>query len=427
MQVMGEDKRSVWDLEICKNINLLNEAGRIIIYGAGEKGKDIFSRLKDAEIMVDFFCDMDMGKWGGQVEDACIISPFELRSMEIIGHLPVYIIACIQRSDELMKLLEHIEMRGVRLITYWGIRTALNINEESLYKRNSRRLAFCKMEKEEIRRRIFDHRLKNIRYFMTAPSDAVWILQIGKTASTSLEARLEKCQVPFIKMHSLEYTNHILGEGYREVWEGWVREQRSRHLKVIVAIREPLARDYSAFWQVFTEGNEKGLLMPILQGDFQGTYNNYTDLILKGTAYRKEVLGELAPITWGDEFEWLDEHIKKCLNIDVFEYPFDKECGYTVIKKDSIELMLFKIEKFENLLDEIGAFVGVGELPVINENTSDQKWYGAAYAQFKKEIKLPEKYVKHYYQGNAKMDHFYTAEEKAGFLSKWSKNIQEMS
>lgn len=419
------DRQKVWDLEICKDIDLLKQAGTIILYGAGVRGKDVLSRLRDAEINVHCFCDMDMAKWGKLAEGVEIISPFELNSVESNARLPVYIIACILQNDELMSLLAHIGLKETRVVTYWGIKTALGINAERIYEGKSRRLTFCRIEKEQIRRRIFDHRLHIIHYFMTAARNAVWVLQPGKTASTSLEARLEKCRLPFIKMHSLEYTNHILGEDYREAWEEWVRERKSEPLKVIVAIREPLARDYSAFWQVFTEGNEKMMLIPVLHKDFQEAYNSYTDLLLKGSAYRNDVLGELSPITWNDEFEWLDEHVKNPLGIDVFAYPFDRERGYTIIKKDNIELLLFKVEKLESLLDEIGAFVGVGKLPTINANTADKKWYGPAYSQFKREVKLPQEYVKHYYHDNPKMDYFYTAEEKAAFLDKWSRNIDD--
>lgn len=59
--------RMVWDLEICKNIDILKKTDKIIIYGAGWKGNDIVFRLKAAEIKIDYFCDMNMNKWGNYI------------------------------------------------------------------------------------------------------------------------------------------------------------------------------------------------------------------------------------------------------------------------------------------------------------------------------------------------------------------------
>ena len=51
--------KDVWDLELCKNINLLREAEKIILYGAGGKGQEILGWLQDAGIRVDEFWDID--------------------------------------------------------------------------------------------------------------------------------------------------------------------------------------------------------------------------------------------------------------------------------------------------------------------------------------------------------------------------------
>ena len=60
--MQGCSKKNVWDLELCKDINLLREAEKIYLYGAGGKGKDVLGWLRDAEIRVDKFCDMDEKK-----------------------------------------------------------------------------------------------------------------------------------------------------------------------------------------------------------------------------------------------------------------------------------------------------------------------------------------------------------------------------
>ena len=76
--------------------------------------------------------------------------------------------------------------------------------------------------------------------------------------------------------------------------------------------------------------------------DFQKIYDGFLDLILRGSTYTKERLGMSMPWTWNDEFEWFDEQIKQHLDIDVFQYPFDREKGYIQIEKDGISLFLFR-------------------------------------------------------------------------------------
>lgn len=417
------DNKIVWDLEICKNINLLKEADRVIIYGAGVKGKEILAWLKDAGIGTDFFCDMDVKKWGKYIDGVEIISPFKMKNIEISNGIRTYIIACIQYPRELCHLLEHMELNHMRIITYWGIKQSLHINAGYIYEEDSEQIALLEIEDKLRKNQYIAFGFENLRNVITTSDHAIWIIQPGKTASSSLEARLKEKGISFIKGHQLEYSEHILGETYRNIWEKSI--QKRRNFKIIAAVREPLSRDYSAFWQAFTEGWERNMLMPILNKDFQQMYNSFIELIMKGSMYTKEKLGVSMPFTWNEEFEWFDEQIKKYLNIDVFQYPFDKEKGYTIIKKENIELFLFKVEKMEDVLEEISSFVGTSKLSSINTNVGEQKWYGLAYLQFRKEVKLPYEYIKHYYQGNPKMDFFYTQEEKAEFLDKWRGNMDE--
>lgn len=412
----------VWDLEICKNINLLREAGEIILYGAGGKGQEILEWLQDAGITVDKFCDMDLKKCGEHIKNIEIIFPFQLKSSPSKCDKFLYMIACSPYPKELIDLLECMRMKGVRVITYWGIKTAIQIHARTLYENKPERLAVLKTDNILRKSQYINGGIYNVRSLITSPDNALWVIQPGKTASTSLTARLTENKVAFFAMHYLEYSNHIVGEEFRDAWENEIH--RKRNLKVITAVREPLSRDYSAFWQAFTERVQHIMRMPILGNDFQKMYDIFIDFILKGSAYTKEKLGDSMPYTWNDEFEWFDEQIKKHLGIDVFEYPFDRERGYTIIKKENIELFLFKVEKMEDILDEISTFVGAGRFSRINANMAEQKWYGLAYAEFKKEVSLPKKYVNHYYRNNYKMDYFYTQEEKNGFLEKWRRNIE---
>lgn len=418
--MQGCSKKNVWDLELCKDINLLREAEKIYLYGAGGKGKDVLGWLRDAEIRVDKFCDMDEKKWGNSIEHVEVISPSEMKENEHKWNEALYLIACIPDPNELLELLERMKMKKVRVITYWGIKTAIQIHAKAIYKNHPERLAVLQIDNRIRKDQYLKLGMDSLRSLITSSDDVIWVIQPGKTASSSLSARLIKNKIPFYSGHYLEYPNHILGEEYREIWEKQIKKRRA--LKLITAVREPLSRDYSAFWQAFTEDVQHIMWMPILGNDFQKMYDAFINFILRGSSYTKDVLGDCMPYTWNDEFEWFDEQLKKNLGIDVFQYPFDQKKGYTIIKKDNIELFLFKVEKMEAVLDKISEFAGTDKLPNINANAAKQKWYRLAYAQLRKELQLPAEYVNHYYERNVKMDYFYSQEEKAGFLNQWRGN-----
>ena len=106
----------VWDLEICKNINLLKEAREIILYGAGEKGQEILGWLQDAGIKVDKFCDLDIKKSGEHIKNIEIISPFQMKNSPDRYDKFLYIIACIPYPKELLDLLECMGMKVPKTI-----------------------------------------------------------------------------------------------------------------------------------------------------------------------------------------------------------------------------------------------------------------------------------------------------------------------
>ncbi len=172
----------VWDLEICKNIFLLKEASGIILYGAAEKGKEIVKSLQDAKIKVEAFCDMDMKKWGETIDNIKIISPFDLKNNINKTNNTTYIIACILNPQELCDLLEYMELNTMRIITYWGIKTALQINAEIIYGIDSKYYSHMQIENRLRKNQYINLGLDIARNLITTPDSAIWLIQPGKTA-----------------------------------------------------------------------------------------------------------------------------------------------------------------------------------------------------------------------------------------------------
>ena len=55
--------------------------------------------------------------------------------------------------------------------------------------------------------------------------------------------------------------------------------------------------------------------------------------------------------------DFFDQQLKYYFNIDIYRYPFDKEKGYCVYEFDDIRIMIYQLEKLDNLEYEISKFL----------------------------------------------------------------------
>lgn len=70
-------------------VKVLKQRGlKIIIYGAGYYGKQVFDLCFSSGLQVEFFCDADKNKWGSQIQGITIISTDKLKEI-VKDHLIV--------------------------------------------------------------------------------------------------------------------------------------------------------------------------------------------------------------------------------------------------------------------------------------------------------------------------------------------------
>ena len=125
-----------------------------------------------------------------------------------------------------------------------------------------------------------------------------------------------------------------------------------------------------------------------------------------------------------DEFEWYKKEMETVLGINVYEYSFDRDAGYSIIEKDGISLLLIKVEKLNSLEKVIADFLKEDDFKLCNYNLAKEKNYRHAYNEYLREVKIPTGYMDYYYKDNPYMDHFYTKDEKQRFYDKWSKSAR---
>ena len=221
----------------------------------------------------------------------------------------------------------------------------------------------------------------------------------AKVGTTSIYDSLLAAGIPARHLHSVtgdKITKTLL--------------EHPKKVKIISGVREPLARDLSAFFQTqagFFEYDSR-------RGDFNNRVNNMMN-ILWDTAWD---FGNGGVCAYGYSFGWYDTEFKDKLGIDIFEQPFDKEKGYTIYRKGSVEIFLYRLENLNSLEGDIQEFLGRDDFKILHTNNANEKNISYIYNGLKKEYTFPRAWVKLYYYQNERMDYFYTKEEQAKFLEK---------
>lgn len=405
------------DFDICEDIFILQQY-QLVIWGAAEKGQSIKKSLQNMGLTVAVFCDSSAEKQGKICSGIKTISPYLLKKI-FQKEKNICIISCVSKENEIISILQEYGESPICFVSYWGIKTASKLWKKEYL-----------TDETGIFEYLLKHSFQNIaikylkNLYATDEKD-IWILQPGKTASSTLELRFKIAGIPFVKQHTLHFPDYVLEEELKPIWENSVSKQIHRKHKIIAAVREPLTRDYSAFWQSFTNGLERAYLMPIFNHNIQQMYDDFTELILSGYRSAGEKIGCALPYTWRDEFVWFNEEIKQYFDIDVYAYPFDRQAGYQIIEHNKVQLFVFKLEKMDCIMSALCDFVGCSSLSVQNTNIAKDKIYHLAYKEFRKAVKVSSDYVNHYYKNNVYVNHFYTKEERTAFLKQWEKNIRD--
>lgn len=423
MKGIGRKKTmKILDIEVCRDIGfLLDKKNEIWIYGAGVRGNEMYELFSAAGRYDVMFIDMDFRKW-----NKIIYSPTKF-AKAIEGHdNKVCIALCIENPMDAKKVIEDVlstSNEEVNVVSYFALRNAFYIHRKGLFANNKKILSEYNMKNVIRENELYINRISHAIEQMTFPDNTVWLYQSGKVGSMTLANRLNHSHIPFLHQHTLDFYAEFFDDKYKEDWENARVFFADKKRKIISMVREPLERDYSAFWQAYTEGVDLAWRMPFFCGDFDEMYSMFVHCLREGTQKTRELLGTSFVETWRDEFLWYDEEFKKYLGIDIYSYPFDREVGYTIIEEGNYSIFLYKLECFDKILPKLAEFLEVENLDGENDNEAIRKTYSITYQEFLKTVKFPKEYVDYYYSGNMRMDHFYTEQEKKTFLEKWKNNI----
>lgn len=267
------------------------------------------------------------------------------------------------------------------------------------------------------------------------------IYQMGKVGSSTVRRSLEALELdrPIYHTHFLtqEYidreekrrrkyfgihkANRANWNAPRRPWlNQYLRNQIERGLKgkrwkVVTLVREPIARNISAFYEN-------------LAAKRLGSGHQYHIV----SSYRFEItvdLEDLEPLIalFFEKFDhdtplvYLDREIKGVLGIDVFSSEFPKSKGYKIYEGEQVDLLLLRLESLnECASDAFREFLNLEDFNLIKANITDEKDDAAIYRKILDSIVLPDSYIDTMLTSKYAR-HFYSEEEINVFRAKWRK------
>lgn len=389
------------DLQIMKDISPLFDK-KLVIWGMGKKGRQILADILDmgAGKKGVLLCDSDSSLWGEVILNNPVLPPEDLNvkiQNDVKEDVAILItVVSTKAQDEI--IIDVKKMYGELVDIYteyaleWGIYFGLkNPNVGIEYKEKK----ICEHEKKMLYNKDYTEHMERVfKYFTFLPlhnDEIILIYQPGKVASSTVYKSI---------LNYNKYTLHChVLDNVKENNDTLLQLLEIKTAKIISLVRDPVERQIAVMWQ-----NIHQIHRYSADADFRDIEKNF---------FPEDFVG--------GEFGWFDRQMKKVFNIDVFEYPFDQNKGYSIIKKGNIEVLLMKMERLNALEDVIGTFLNIEKFKLDNENIGLEKAYRFAYRDYKKDFGLPKEVLENVYIKNEKTKHFYSEQERIAFYDKWKK------
>ncbi|MCH7555844.1 MAG: glycosyltransferase [Planctomycetes bacterium] len=253
--------------------------------------------------------------------------------------------------------------------------------------------------------------------------DPIVIYQMGKVGSKTIQASLEKLNLPnkIYHTHFLSWSNiKQIEDHYSSIPGTNVRLDHCKDIrslidstagnirwKIITLVRDPVARDISDVFH-----NIKRDLSHVTNVDPESAFNDINSHILKTFADFNESTDYACT--------WFDKEIKDVFNFDIYANDFNKSTGYQIYKVQDADILLIRLEDLSRCChDAFREFLGVPDFSIVKDNVSEKKWYQGLYRRVLDSISIPDSDLERIYKSRY-CRHFYTGDEINHFKKKWS-------
>lgn len=253
------------------------------------------------------------------------------------------------------------------------------------------------------------------------------VYQMGKVGSSTVYASLRAADLPgpLFKVHYLSDAGLARGRARYaqlpvrvpvpyEQTTGQVRrllaDRPELTWKVVSLVREPIARDVSAYVQ----------MVDVLHPELVAGPAPAVRRIARAAGVQFIGFDERRSYVCG----WFEDELRAVFGVDVFDRPFDHQAGRLRIRSGRLDLLVVRAED----LDRVGAralseFAGVPVPLVVASSRTPDKLQAAyvepVYREILRQVRVPEPVCRRVY-GSRYARHFYTPAEIDAFTARWS-------
>lgn len=118
---------------------------------------------------------------------------------------------------------------------------------------------------------------------------------------------------------------------------------------------------------------------------------------------------------------WFDEEFNNFLGIDIYQYEFDYERGYSIIETNKFDVLLMRIEDMSKVFQEaIQEFLNIEtSIKIVKANERDNQEFSNVYQKLKNKIVIPRDICEKVYSSKY-VNYFYSTSDQKNLIDKWS-------
>ena len=190
-------------------------------------------------------------------------------------------------------------------------------------------------------------------------------------------------------------------------------------LKVVCPIREPIARDVSAFFYFYLylyvrRKGFRGLLTDANLRELEELFLRDTRPLRPRRKIRNYILAEHQfPLNW------FDRHFRPLTRIDVYKEPFPIDRKWQIYRRGFTQVLVYRIDLKRSEQEKlISSFLGIKLDKIVPENAAGDGNYAEHYSRFRESVKLPEHYIGRMHDSRF-AKHFWSPAELKSAADKW--------
>ncbi len=178
-----------------------------------------------------------------------------------------------------------------------------------------------------------------------------------------------------------------------------------RHWRIISILREPVARNVSAF---FLD----------IERFFPNFYKRYQNKEISLSEMKEVFLNEFPHEM---PLDWFEVEMEGAFGLNVFDQEYDDRKGYLTLEDNNVSLLVIKLERLNDCYKEaFKTFFGKEPEALVNTHVTENDKCSSMYKDFLREVVLPEEYLSKMYDCNY-VRHFFSEKEVSEFKNKWGK------